>query len=98
MLSVCSNRVFAEAGPREPKVVIELSHKEHSILLGIATGIALEKAIVRLFSCCCFSSGKCHLVKIMFSCWKNQISVMFWGFFGGWRSSEEGERSSLLLH
>lgn len=78
--------------------MVELSDKEHGILLGIATAIALEKAMVRFFLCCYFSPGKCHLVKITFPCWKNQISVMLWIFFGGWGSSEEGERSGVLLH
>ena len=70
MLSVCSNRGFVEVGGRESNVVIELSDKKHGILLGIATGTALEKAMVRFFhtaifllentiwSKSCFPAGK----------------------------------------
>lgn len=67
MHSVCSNRGFV--GDREPKVVVELSNKQHDILLGIATRIALEKVMVRVFhailllenavwSKYCFPTGK----------------------------------------
>lgn len=36
------------------------------------------------FSCCSFSPGKWHLVKIIFPWWKNSISVMLWIFLFIW--------------
>lgn len=42
-------RVFAAVGDRELKAVIELSTRLHSVLLGIAMGIALEKELAGFF-------------------------------------------------
>lgn len=36
-------------GDRESKALIELSDKQPGTLLGVATGVALEKAMVRVF-------------------------------------------------
>lgn len=95
MLCVCSNRGFVEVGDSKPKVVIEMSDKQHSILLSIATGIALEKFMVSFLVLIFFLLENAIWSKLYFPCWKNEISVMLWIFFFlcGWESSEEGERS-----
>lgn len=81
MLCVCSNRGFVEVGDSKPKVVIEMSDKQHIILLSIATGIALEKLMVSFLVLIFFLLENAIWSKLYFPCWKNEISVMLWIFF-----------------
>lgn len=84
MLCVCSNRGFVKVRDSKPKVVKELPDKQHGILLSIAAGTALEKLMVSFFSTDIFSSGKCHLVKTMFSLLKKRDFSNALNFFSVW--------------